>query len=155
MLERREGINPERAAQLEALLERQFEVAGLGKAEVHQGLTALEIIERGLREHPIPTLANVLDGYFQARAVDSQLRVHIALICGELFGTGDLSSIESRLDKTSSQRKKRTLKNIESQTRRLTSYSSGCLDRKERLFLTKFAKCPKSVIIFFVLPKKI
>ncbi len=99
MPERQEGINPQRADELERLLERQFEIAGLGKPDFYKGQSAIEIIDSNLGRHPTKTFSDVLDQYLQARAVEPGLRVQIALICGELFGTGDLSDIRSRLER--------------------------------------------------------
>lgn len=100
MPERREEINPQRADELERLLERQFEIAGLGKPDFYKGQSATEIIDSNLRSHPTKTLSDVLDQYLEARAVDSQLRVQISLICGELFGAGNLSDIENRVERS-------------------------------------------------------
>lgn len=101
MPERREGLDTPRAAELEEILERQFEIAGLGKSEFSGGLSAVEIIDRDIAEmsrlNISSTLADVLDSYFQSRVVDIQLSVQMALICGELFGAGDLSQIKTRL----------------------------------------------------------
>jgi len=99
MPERRQGLNPLRAAELEFCLERQFIIAGLGKPEAEQGLTANAIIEKKMRERNC-TLDQALDSYLQARVVDSQLQVQIALICGELFGADDLSQMEARLKRS-------------------------------------------------------
>ncbi len=99
MLERRESIDPQRAEELEELLERQFEIAGLGKPGGRQGQSATEIIDSGLSVYP-QGLSRILDNYLHARAVNSQLSIQIALICGELFGVGNLSDIESRLERS-------------------------------------------------------
>jgi hypothetical protein len=99
MPERREGINQQRAEELETLLDRQFKIAGLGKPEAYKGLTAVQILEANMLRFPSDTLTGALDTYLQARAVHSQMRVQIAMICGELFGAGDLSVIKSNLDR--------------------------------------------------------
>lgn len=100
MPERQEGINSQRADELERLLERQFEIAGLGKPGGCQGQSAIEIIDTCLMMEYQHALSTVLDNYLHDRAVDSQLSIQIALICGELFGAGNLSDIESRVERS-------------------------------------------------------
>ena len=99
MPERRDGLEPKRAEQLESILDEQFDVAGLGKGEYSEGLSAVKILDRIQREMDGISVGDALDLWCDWRAVDSSFRTNMALVVGELYGAGDLSSMKERIER--------------------------------------------------------
>lgn len=107
MLERRRELEPERAEQLERVLNGLFEKAigsGLGRAKGDEGLSMSEIVDRRMgdaQRHeldvtPVEALIRYLDG----RAVHHSSQIKIAAVFGELYGVGDVSGIENQLGRS-------------------------------------------------------
>jgi len=95
MPERRAGLDPQRAEELEQLLEDQFAAMGLGRKTEPEHYSAGDFIDFRLQSQPQSSAEEVLNVYMDALNNPTRLRLQIGLVWGELYGAGDLSQLKS------------------------------------------------------------
>lgn len=100
MPERRRGIDPQRATQLESLLQKAFNAAGIYMGPEMTPSRIGDYLLRDMESQSELTYFEALRRYMDSESVDIELQFFIGAVWGDLYEVGDTKILEERLRKT-------------------------------------------------------